>query len=95
MLKLIGKYFWFFISLIKHGGEKINYHLEYVNGVPYIPGNSSIEITELFKIFTGKNINAKKLSRTNGKDRNNLRFGRIQKIIVLVQTRTWHSVYIS
>jgi hypothetical protein len=33
----------------------------FINGVPAIPGDSSINISEMQKIFTGRNIDAKKL----------------------------------
>ncbi len=33
----------------------------FINGVHAIPGDSSIDITEMQKIFTGRNIDAKKL----------------------------------
>jgi uncharacterized protein (DUF39 family) len=33
----------------------------FINGVRAIPGDSSIDISEMQKIFTGRNIDAKKL----------------------------------
>ncbi|MGV8095712.1 MAG: hypothetical protein AB2L24_28000 [Mangrovibacterium sp.] len=35
--------------------------LEYINGVPVIPGDDSIDISELNSIFTGKGLDAKNL----------------------------------
>lgn len=58
ILKNIAKYFDFSISDIKHPKKEKNKKLEYVNGIPYTPGDASIDITELSEIFTGKNINA-------------------------------------
>jgi hypothetical protein len=33
----------------------------FINGVPAIPGDSSIDISEMRNIFTGRNIDAKQL----------------------------------
>lgn len=38
--------------------------VEYINGVPVIPGDGSIDISELASIFTGKGLDAKNLRIT-------------------------------
>lgn len=60
LLKTLAKFFNFSISPPgKQKSDKKTY--EYVNGVPIIPGDSSVSIKELNKIFTEKNLNARKL----------------------------------
>lgn len=58
ILRSISKYFNFIISLPK---EKKNELV--INGVSIIPANSSIDTSDLSKIFTGKNINSKALRK--------------------------------
>jgi len=64
LLKDIAKYFDFSISSVGHSESRKSNKLEYINGVPYTPGNAAIDISELFELFTGKNIDAREL-RTN------------------------------
>lgn len=64
LLKSLAKYLDFSIAFPKKGKIEKNEY-EYINGIPVIPGNNTIDIGELSKIFTGKNIEARKL-RTEG-----------------------------
>lgn len=60
ILKGLARYFNFSISF----PEKANVakkEYDYINGVPVIPGDSSIDIKALRTIFTGKNLDARKL----------------------------------
>ena len=61
VLKNIAKYFDFSKSSARNSKTGKSKKLEYIKGIPYIPGNASVDITELSEIFTGKNINAKEL----------------------------------
>lgn len=62
ILKDIAKYFDFSISTTKHNEKMVkSKKLGYVNGVAYTPGDTSIDISELSELFTGKNINAREL----------------------------------
>ena len=64
LLKAIAKYFDFSISSVRRSEIRKSKKLKYINGVPYIPGNTAIDISELFELYTGKNIDAREL-RTN------------------------------
>lgn len=55
ILKLLAKYLDFEI-VPKNEDNKIN-------GVSFIPGDKTIDIQELSKIFTGKNLDAKQLRK--------------------------------
>ena len=57
-LKDLAKYFNF--SIISPSGSR-NSGRKIINGVTIIPGNSSIDVSELSEIFTGKGLNAKQL----------------------------------
>ncbi|HET7179494.1 MAG TPA: hypothetical protein VFI14_07215 [Chryseosolibacter sp.] len=60
LLKTLARFFNFSVSSpTKEKGNGKTY--EYINGVPIIPGDGSISVTELTEIFTGKNLNARKL----------------------------------
>lgn len=68
LLKSLARYLDFSISSSKkekpsEKEPKNNY--DNINGVPLIPGDSSIDIKALNTIFTGKNLDARKL-RTEG-----------------------------
>lgn len=64
LLKTLARFFNFSISSPKK--EKTDRKTyDYINGVPIIPGDSAVSVRELHKIFTGKNLNARKL-RTQG-----------------------------
>ncbi len=64
ILKSLARYFNFTILFPKKGKD-IKKEYDYFNDVPVVPGDNSIDITELKKIFTGKKLNARKL-RTEG-----------------------------
>jgi len=55
LLKDLAKYFDFVISIPQKKTTKT------INGVTIIPGDNSIDTSELTKIFTEKNIDTKKL----------------------------------
>jgi hypothetical protein len=60
LLKTLARFFNFSISSPKKGkSDKKAY--QYVNGVPIIPGDGSVSIKGLNKLFTGKHLNARKL----------------------------------
>ncbi|MEN6455205.1 MAG: hypothetical protein ABFD10_13180 [Prolixibacteraceae bacterium] len=61
-IKALSKYLDFSVDIPKPVKRE---KLEYINGVPAIPGDNSIDISELTSIFTGKELNAKNL-RTLG-----------------------------
>ena len=68
MLKALTKYFNFSISFpSKKKGKngKDNKRYDYINGIPVIPGDNSIDVKGLTSIFTGKNLDARKI-RTEG-----------------------------
>ncbi len=56
-LKDFAKYFDYVISSIKPGKEEESF----IKGVTVIPGDSSIDTSDLENIFSNKNINAKTL----------------------------------
>ena len=56
ILKGLAKYFDFKVSVIKE--EIVN-----LNGVTFIPGDKSIDISGMEDVFTGKNIDPKELRR--------------------------------
>ncbi len=56
-LKALAKYFDFIISFQKPQKNKVIL----INGVPVVPGNDSVDTSDLVKIFTGKKIKAKEL----------------------------------
>lgn len=56
-LKDLGKYLGFSVS--EHSTSKSKDF--YINGVRVIPGDESIDISELHEVFTGKNLNAGQL----------------------------------
>ena len=65
MLKDLAAYFDFVVSPtvkeeIKKNGNKREYVL---NGVTIVRGDSTIDITDLSDVFTGKNIDAKELRK--------------------------------
>lgn len=60
ILKDLTKYFNFSISFPTKG-KKDKDGYEYINGIPVIPGNSSIDVKGLTSIFTGKNLDARKI----------------------------------
>jgi len=67
LLKSLAEYLDFSVSLtIKNKLPKKEY--DYINGVPVIRGDSSIDVRKLKAIFTGKNPDPKKL-RTEGWER--------------------------
>ena len=57
VLKTLSQYLNFTLSTPSKKGKKEFF----INGVPAIPGDSSIDISEMKEIFTGRNIDAKKL----------------------------------
>lgn len=57
-LKDPGKYLGFSVSENTSSKSKEDI---YINGVSVIPGNESIDISELHEVFTGKNLNAAQL----------------------------------
>lgn len=57
LLKALAKFFNF--SIMPPNKDQKAY--DQINGVPIIPGDSSVSVKELTKIFTGKNLNARKL----------------------------------
>jgi len=60
ILKSLSKYFDFKIA--SHKKAVINKNgYEYINNIPVIRGDSSIDVKQLNAIFTGKNLDAKKL----------------------------------
>jgi hypothetical protein len=61
ILKDIAEYFDFSISVAESSEPGRSKKLEQINGVAYTPGDNSVNITELSKIFTGKNLDAKQL----------------------------------
>ena len=61
MLKDVAKHFDFSILEMPKSKKKKDFK---INGVSIIAGNSDIDTSELHQVFTGKNIDAKKL-RTN------------------------------
>jgi len=61
-IRALSKYLDFSIDVPKRVKRE---KLEYINGVPVIPGDNSIDISELTSIFTGKGLDAKSL-RTTG-----------------------------
>ena len=67
ILKDLTKYFNFTISFPTMGKKEKNGY-EYINGVPIVPGNSSIDVKGLTSIFTGKNLDARKI-RKEGRQR--------------------------
>lgn len=63
-LKDLSKYFDFSIAKPKTG--KKNAHIKdtfTINGVTVVRGDSSIDISEMSDVFTGKNIDAKELRK--------------------------------
>lgn len=60
LLKTLARFFNFSISSPKKEKADTKTY-EYINGVPVLPGDDSINVKELSKIFTGKNLNARKL----------------------------------
>ena len=69
ILKSLARYFDFTISFPKKTkADKKEY--DFINGVSLIPGDSSIDLKDLNTIFTGKNLDARKL-RTEGWQRQN------------------------
>jgi histidinol phosphatase-like PHP family hydrolase len=64
ILKSLAKYFDFSISSVKDAKQNDSQReIKYINGIPYIEGNAAIDIAELSEIFTGKNIDAKKIRK--------------------------------
>ncbi|WP_316812826.1 hypothetical protein [Pedobacter heparinus] len=61
-LKELGKYLGFSISEKADSKRKEGFH---INGVTMIPGDESIDISELHEVFTGKGLNATQL-RSSG-----------------------------
>lgn len=61
-LKDLGKYLGFSVSDKAPAKSKEEF---YINGVMVIPGDESIDISELHEIFTGKDLNASQL-RSSG-----------------------------
>ncbi len=59
-LKDLSKYFGFSVVLPKKPAPKKNFT---INGVTIIPGDSSIDVSELEIIFSGRNIEAKQLRK--------------------------------
>ncbi|HEY4323168.1 MAG TPA: hypothetical protein VGN20_04260 [Mucilaginibacter sp.] len=57
-LKDMGKYLGFTVD--EQSSEKKD-KLSFINGVPVIPGDNSIDITDLYAVFTGKELNAAEL----------------------------------
>ena len=64
-LKDLGKYFGFSIS--EPGPSKKKLKVQ-INGVTVVPGDESIDVSELHEIFTGKQLNAAQL-RSSGWER--------------------------
>ncbi|HET9052839.1 MAG TPA: hypothetical protein VFM90_01615 [Cyclobacteriaceae bacterium] len=64
LLKGLARYFNFSISFSKEPKTPKRKY-DYINKVPVIRGDRSIDVTALNKIFTGKNLDAKKI-RTEG-----------------------------
>jgi len=63
-LKDFSKYFDFIISKPKNKKkEALPKNTFTINGVTVIRGDSSIDISEMSDVFTGKNINAKELRK--------------------------------
>ena len=60
-LRDLGKYLGFTID--EQSSQK-NEKISFINGVPVIPGDDSIDITALHSIFTGKGLNAAELRNT-------------------------------
>ncbi len=60
VLKSLAKYFDFSITSAKKSSAKKNRY-EYINDIPVVLGDNSIDIKQLNTIFTGKNLDAKKL----------------------------------
>ncbi len=56
ILKGLAKYFDFKVSVVKE--ESVN-----LNGVTFIPGDKSINLSGMEEIFTGRNIDAKELRK--------------------------------
>lgn len=61
-LKDLGKYLGFSVSETISARSKEGF---YINGVKVIPGDESVDISELHEVFTGKGSNASQL-RTSG-----------------------------
>jgi hypothetical protein len=59
-LKDLGKYLGFSVSENTVSKSKEDF---YINGVRVIPGDESIDISELHEVFTGKDLNATQLRR--------------------------------
>ncbi|MGZ3755206.1 MAG: hypothetical protein ACXVAY_19420 [Mucilaginibacter sp.] len=57
-LRDLGKYLGFTID--EHPSQNKE-KISFINGVPIIPGDDSIDITALHSIFTGKGLNATEL----------------------------------
>jgi hypothetical protein len=60
-IKALSKYLDFSVDIPKPIKRE---KLEYINGVPVIPGDDSIDISELTSIFTGKGLDSKTLRIT-------------------------------
>ena len=60
-LKELGKYLGFTVDEEKSPRKD---NVTFINGVPVIPGDNSIDISELDSIFTGKGLDAQKLRRS-------------------------------
>ena len=60
LLKTLARFFNFSISSPKKENSDRKAY-DYINDVPIIPGDRAINVKELNKVFTGKNLNARKL----------------------------------
>ncbi len=58
MLKALSGFFDFSVSAPKKGKKE---ELVYINGVPMVPGNASVDISDMGAIISRNNMNAKKL----------------------------------
>lgn len=59
ILKDLAKYFDFVVLTPKEGKKET----ETINGVTIIPGDRSVDMSELTKIFSGRNLDAKELRK--------------------------------
>lgn len=58
MLKALSEYFDFSVSAPQKGKKD---ELVYINGVPMVPGDTSVDISDMDAIISRNNMNAKKL----------------------------------
>lgn len=85
-LRDIAKYF--SLEVVSPISEKPKKYVD-LNGVTIIPADSTIDPTELTKIFTGKDIDPVEL-RKQGKEKNNLRYGRNVRLLGYCQISPYH-----